>query len=373
MRTANPNNMLKIGVTLAILVFCAMQGGAGERSVEDELKELRDRIADLERRLGAEEEAAAGNLFDNLKSSAIARGLDFNILIEIEASYWDEENIEAESDLTLATVELGLSAAISEKLSAEMTLLWEEDETEPIDVDTAVIILHDLFDLPLELTAGKMYVPFGEFAGGMITDPMTLDMAETRETAALLTIEGTVARAALGVFNGDVGDDRLENIVARIDVAPGKLLAAGAYYITDIRETDTLDDLISDRVDAGGTEGHRVSGAGAYVALSVRQLKVAAEYLQACETFEAGVLDDNKDLRPRAWAIDATFALAEDWEIAGRYERSNEVPDFARTRYGAAISHTLMDHVTLGLEVLRSDFEEGNDIDAVTAQLAFEF
>jgi len=373
MRTAVRNNMLKIGVALAILVSCAMQALAGEASVEDELKDFRDRIADLERRLGVEEQPSAANLLDNLKKSAIARGLDFSILIEIEACYWDEQNVEAESDLTLATVELGLSATISDNLNAEMTLLWEEDETEPIDLDTAVIILHDLFDLPLELTAGKMYVPFGEFAGGMITDPMTLDMGETRETAALLAIQGTAVRASLGVFNGDVGDDRLENVVARIDIAPAKPLSAGAYYITDIRETDALEELISDRVADGGAEGHRVSAAGAYAAVSIRQLTVAAEYLQACQTFEAGVLDDARDLRPRAWAIDVTFALGEDWEIAGRYERSNEVPDFARTRYGATISHTLMDHVTLGLEVLRSDFKEGSDINAVTAQLAFEF
>jgi len=36
------------------------------------------------------------------------------------------------------------------------------------------------------LTAGQLYVPFGAFETGLISDPLTLEIGETRESTVLL-------------------------------------------------------------------------------------------------------------------------------------------------------------------------------------------
>ena len=360
---------------LAICVLCTSHAFAGEQTADQKLEDLRTRLEKVEAQLREKVAGKDGNVMnwlDSLKESAVARGLDFSLVVETEASYTDQEG-ENVSDFILATMELSLSATVSENVSTEVVLLWEEDDNEQLFVDSAVVELHNLLGRPLKLTVGKMYVPFGQFECRgicmykMITNPLTLDLSETRESAVLLTYERTLASISVGAFNGDVGADRLDNFVARLDCTPSRFLGLGAQVISDIRESETLQEIVDTTV-----EDDQIWGVGAYVSLFIRDITVHAEYVEASQTMAAGVIDA-EPRRPSAWTVEAAVPLAPDWEMSTRYERSREMPTFAETRYGAKIGHALMEHVGLAVEYLRSDFPGSSDSDTVTAQLAFEF
>lgn len=110
-------------------------------------------------------------------------------LIEVEAAHesYDfsdtEETDTDSSDIALATVELGIDAEINKHVTGHVLLLWEEDDTEPVDLDEGFITLSGEDVVPLYLSAGKMYVPFGSFGSHFISDPITLEIGETRESA----------------------------------------------------------------------------------------------------------------------------------------------------------------------------------------------
>lgn len=78
-------------------------------------------------------------------------------LLEAEASYEDKDfeaankDDEDSSDLTLATLELGVDADIAKHVSEHALLLWEEDDTEPVDLDEGYITLDGEDVLPMYL------------------------------------------------------------------------------------------------------------------------------------------------------------------------------------------------------------------------------
>ncbi len=93
--------------------------------------------------------------------------IDISGTIEVEAA-GESTNFsntvlpdETASDITLATVELGIDTKITDNLSGHVLLLWEEDDTEPADIDEAFISIHGGENVPFYLDAGRMYVPFG--------------------------------------------------------------------------------------------------------------------------------------------------------------------------------------------------------------------
>ena len=79
-------------------------------------------------------------------------------LIEVEANVGDNFKGDDESDVALATVELGIDAQINEWVSGHILLLWEEDDTEPIDVDEGTITIGNTEKSPVYLTAGKLCI-----------------------------------------------------------------------------------------------------------------------------------------------------------------------------------------------------------------------
>eukprot|EP01155_Anaeramoeba_flamelloides_P046761 Anaeramoba_flamelloidesc39939_g1_i1.p1 GENE.c39939_g1_i1~~c39939_g1_i1.p1 ORF type:complete len:154 (-),score=27.30 c39939_g1_i1:86-547(-) len=119
---------------------------------------LLERISRLEEKLADQDNQGSGFL------DAWTDKITLSGLIEIEAYYesidYDDsaENDEDNSDITLATVELGVDVDLVKHVSGHILLLWEEDDTEPMDVDEAFITLDGEDVLPLYLMAGKMYV-----------------------------------------------------------------------------------------------------------------------------------------------------------------------------------------------------------------------
>jgi len=355
----------------ALAVLLALSAAAAENVNADDVRDLQERVAKLEKRLAEPADAdrpGADILVEEVQKVLSTHGVELGLLLEVEAAWQDAEHAEAAGDLVLATFELGLAADVEENIGVEAALLWEEDDTEPIDLDTAVIEFRNVLNRPLTITAGKMYVPFGKFGEAMLTDPLTQDMAETRETAAAVAWEAGRACLTFAAFNGNVDEDDLNNLVAKLDVVASKAISAGACYISDIRETDTLQDIIA----GTGIAGHRVSGAGGYVSVTIRDLMLCGEYLQANRRLAAGCIDAAAR-RPYVWTLEVLYGFRTGWSLGARYEQSGDLPGFADERYGVTVSHELREHITISAECLHSNFDEGSDIDALTAQLAVEY
>ena len=361
---------LLLTLSLSLFLFCGT-AGAVHPEEKSEIENLKKRIEALEaEKAGSEEDA-------DLDLGRISRYLTLHGLLEIEAFYTKPDDGDEESDLTLATAELALEATLNEMVGGHLTLLYEEEEDaeDDLNVDEAVISLRSpgrVFGQTPALHFGRMYVSFGTFNSYMVSDPLTLELGETRNTAALFALEGDFWSLATGTFNGDVdaaGDnDNLDTWLAALHFTVGDNLSFGGSYLSDLAESDI--GLVQD----SSLYTESVPAASAFVSAQYGQLGFEVEYLAALEDFDADVVMIEEDLtgdQPQAYNLELAWMISERMQAAGRYEKAKDFLDDME-RFGGTISYGFFGHMVVALEYLRSETDT-EDADTVTAQLALEF
>lgn len=364
-------------LTLLLTFGLAWPALASHPDTKTEIENLKARIQALEA------EVADGQPEERpFTLAALDRHLTFGGLFELEASWTDPEQGASSSDLTLATAQLSLEAEATENIGGHLILLYEEDPDNPDDetvkVDEAVISLgcpKPLFGQKASLHGGKLYLPFGKFNSYMVSDPLTLELGETADTALVLGLEGDLWTASLGVFNGGtdaVGDeDHIDTLVAALEITPRDNLVFGVSYISDLAESDN--GLVAD----ASLYSDSVPGASAFVSATFGPFGLEAEILGALDDFDTGLVNhpngtDLTGTKPLTWNLEASWQATEKLQLAARLEGANDFQDDI-TRYGVAGSYGLFRNTVLALELLHADADNGGDADSATAQLAFEF
>ncbi len=309
-----------------------------------------------------------------------APAIDWSGLLEIEAAYEDPREGGAASDLAVATAELGATAQLQERTQATVVLLSEDNEE--IEVDQAHIQMRDASGA-WGLRAGRFYLPWGDYTTYTVSDPLTLRLGETRETA----VEGTFRRGGLTArayaYNGELqpdGEDRIDSggvsLAQRVHVG-GATLTAQAGYTSSLGDADELQAAINEATGSYMVD-ETVGAWDASLRLEGDRLSLIGEYMAAVEAFPAASLEADEAARPRAGSLEAawhTQAWGRDATLALSYqgtEEATEAFELPEERLVAAASVLLRPATRLGLEWRSDDYAEA-DGDAVTAQLALTF
>jgi hypothetical protein len=295
-------------------------------------------------------------------------------LLEVEASLHHPQGGDEEDTLRLSTLQIGLEAEFTPWLGGHVIGLWEEEDTEPMLVDEAVLSLASPWQIGGRTPAlhlGRQYLPFGRFDSAMISDPLTLELGETHTTAALLALTGERWSATVGAFEGSVddGDDGVESWVAAVEVTPLDGIAFGASWISDLAESSA--ELVADE----GLYRDAVAAWSAFVTMRHDNLGLTGEYLAAMERFESALVEAGGDLtgaRPQAWNLELSWQVTAKVQLAARYEKAVNYQANAR-RYGAAVSCGLCDYALLAVEYLHAEAAGADPAHTLTAQLAVEF
>lgn len=380
-------------IAIILLLFATSVLAAGPQNLQSKINTLERQLNDLQRQLSSQRQDIEQNRKEQEKLSDVADVLKpigehvtLSGLIEVETSFAEDYEGDDESDIVLATVELGIDIDLHKYVSGHILLLWEEDETEPLDVDEGFITLGNTEFFPIYLQAGKFYVPFGNFETNMISDPLTLELGETRESAALLGLEFEGFYAGVYAFNGDIdesGDDEIESFGMNAGYAfenENFSLDIGGGWINNIGDSDVLtDDALPGEID------DYVDGVNAYAIFSFQGVTLIGEYLAATEEFETIELDfDGDGAEPESWNIELgyTFDVAgHETTLAAAYQGTDEALalELPEDRYMGVISVGLVDGLSLALEYAhdedydKSDGGTGDEADMVTMQLALEF
>jgi hypothetical protein len=364
-----------------------------------EFEALKARMAEFERLVQTQQQTIANQAAQlatrtanpHSPAEAWAEHIAIHGVVEVEAGYAktssDDDAAEAkESDLALATVEIGIEARLSDWIAGEVVLLYEEDDTEEVTVDMGVIALGNPEASPLYLELGKMYVPFGVYDSSFITDPLTLELGETRESAARLGAVFGGLDLSISLFNGDVEDDadsHLDDFVAALTYehafSESVALLVGAAYATNMADSDGITDRI-DEMTGGTVIRDKVSGASLFAALAIGRFGFLAEYVTALDDFAAGEILAGAEATPSAWNVEACMAVSEALSIAVKYEAGSELGDWLpEKRYGIAASYLVHEGdwgaATLSLEYMHGEYDDADNTeeDALTAQFAIEF
>ncbi len=307
-------------------------------------------------------------------------------LVEAEVNYSKDYDGNDSSDITLATAELDIDVDLHKYVKSHLLFLWEEDDTEPVDIDEAYIFLGNTEEFPLFTQVGKLYVPFGNYESHMISDPLTLELGETRETAIVVGAEYNGLHASSYAFNGDIDESGDDDAIKCFGIAAGYVfendtfgINVGMGWINNLGDSDTLKDTLPSEID------DYVDGITAHAILSWQGLQLIGEYLGALDNFKVSELEfKGNGAKPEAWNIELgyTFEIASrETVFAIAYQGTNEALalELPEQRYLGSFGIGLIDGLSLAVEYAhdkdydKSDGGTGDNADSVTMQLALEF
>lgn len=380
--------MRKALLSMAMTTGMVTSFNALGASLEERLETLEKRIQYLEQLVQTqdhvirEKEARITELRE--PEGGGFQDVEVGALIEVEAGYHNDFDGESSSDIVLATAELGVSAWVNEWVAGEITLLYEEDDT-PLEVDVAIITVAPP-DGPWFVNAGQYYLPFGVFDTNMISDPLTLEIGETRESAIQAGFGKAGGFGSVYVFNGtnrEDSDDRIDNWGANLGYGVELErfnLVASLGYINDIGDSDALQDALGTNDVPDYTGGWSLSArveSGAFT--------VIGEYVTAAGEFDPGVLAFNgRGAEPSAWNLEVGYGFwigSRDAVFAVGYQGTDDglALELPERRLVTALSVDIMEHTALSFEWAHDkDYDvgeggTGESGDTLTTQLAVEF
>ena len=368
------------------------QGSIDERfaSMERRVKYLEERVADQDKVI-VEKDREISKLSKQVEKqeSSWFNAVEIAGAVEVETAVADPYEGDKETDATVATVELGIAARIHDWVGVDLVLLHEEDEDQDIAVDVATLTVGQA-DGPFSLTAGRQYVPFGVFESNSLSDPLTLELGETQETALRVGLSSEGLSGSVFGFNGD-NDKNGRNRIAGYGAAIGYAMEREDFafgtnlsYINDIGDSDSLQDAIAGTLGGNDVTDH-VPGWAAGGMLRYGDASLIVEYLASLERFQVGeVAFAGHGAKPSSWMIEGAygFGLAgKDATIAASYQGTREALalELPRKRVSISFSVAVLEQVAFGLEWARAhdygvaDRGSGREADTLTAQLAAEF
>ena len=273
------------------------------------------------------------------------------------------------SDITLATVEINLDTKVADNVIAHILLLHEEDDT-PLEIDEGTITVGNQED-GFYVSAGQMYVPFGSFDSNLVSDPITLELGETRESAVLLGFAKGAFNGAFYVFNGDIsesskgttnGDDNIEHMGFSLAYAADSM-AFGFDYISSIGDSDTLQGLLVQ--PPLGIKSY-VAGMAVHGSMTFGRFNLIAEYVAALDDFKTTLdgssttTDDfvtptQKKRKPAAFNVEVGVEVGDGTLALGFQGTSGAEEILPESRILLGYSTAIADNTTLSAEYLMEE------------------
>lgn len=332
----------------------------------------------------AEDEAPAKDSFIKINSDKV----QMSGLLEVDATAgkdFDKKNV---SDVTLSTAQLGFDAEVQKWATGHLLFLYEEDGTDGVDVDEATITLGGTEEIPTFLTVGKMYVPFGVYDSSNLSDPMTLELGETNQSAIQVGLKSNGFYGSVYGFNCDV-DEASEDSPDQV-----KCFGANAGYAHEAEEGPTFAVEVgytSNLVDSDGYEAYledselsikdHVGGYFISANAGVDNVKLIGEVVAG--TDDVKFADDTNAGTPVTYALEANYGfkvMEKDALFALGYQASDKLGGvLPESRILATVNVALSDEIATALEYsYNDDYSEdkggsGSDANAVTLQLSHGF
>ncbi|MBF0340650.1 MAG: LbtU family siderophore porin [Magnetococcales bacterium] len=230
------------------------------------------------------------------------------------------------SDVVIDTVKLAADVKVSDLVKGRMVLLHEEPlntstTTMPdpafVDIDEATITLGDTDKHPLYLTAGRKTVPFGRFTTTLISDPLTQQLGETKESVAEVGFKSNGAYGSVYAFNGNAnkkGKDTIDQFGADLGYG-GKVREVtfdfGASMTNSLEDSEVVTARVAAVPGANITNMQQhVSGAALHASAGFGGVTLLGEFITAMDRFDLTELPWNgRGAKPRSWNLEAAYGF----------------------------------------------------------------
>ncbi|MBF0270548.1 MAG: LbtU family siderophore porin [Magnetococcales bacterium] len=320
--------------------------------------------------------------------------------VDVRANTVETFKNAATSDVVIDTVKLGIDVKIADMVTGRIVFLHEEPYNAPdtafVDVDEATITLGDTERQPLYLTAGRKTVPFGKFTTNLISDPLTMQLGETKESVLEVGFQHKGGYGSVYAFNGNAqkagGNDTIDQFGANLGYG-GKIREVtfdfGGSLINSLEDSEVL----TSRIATVNAMQQHIGGAGLHAQVGFSGFTLIGEYITALDRFAPTELAWNGGgAKPSAWNLEAGYGftmMGKETTIAGAWQGSEEALGlggglgFPENRLMVGFSMGIYDHTTLAMEWMHDKDYNTTDISTApgtnntantgTVKLAVEF
>jgi hypothetical protein len=363
----------------------------------DQNRQLTQRVGELEGKVAetnaktAEQLKTLNKQDEKTDSKKISDSVTLSGLVEVEFAAGDDFVGENFNKFDLATVELGLDAKATDWAAGHILLKYEDgDDEDHFFIDEATIILGDTEKFPLLLTAGKFYMPFGNFETHMIQDPLTLEIGEINDSGVSLGFEASGFIAAVYGYKG-MNETGASDTIKGYGAMTGykyeqdeTSFNAGVSWINNIADSDGA---IADAFDGAGLDAidDFVNGLGAYIGAGFGSVSFFGEYVTSLDSFSVSeIAYTGYGAKPSAWNSELAYTielLDRATVFAVGYQQTDEAVALGlpKSRCSGAARMEILPTITLSLEYAYDDDYDledggsGENANVFTTQLAYEF
>lgn len=274
-----------------------------------------------------------------ITTPVLADGVEWGASMDIEASNG--------GNIDIAEAEVGVMFPIGNALSAEIVILYESGIGAGID---SASVTYGREDSAISYTVGQIFVPFGNFATAMVSDPLALDLAETTENALQINYSRGAMETSFYLFSGSnsAGGSNLGYGISVGRQADDTQMGFG--YISDIGESNNLE------VPIGGTLAAHIAGMNLYYVKETETTSFVFEYVMSLGTFQAGEVGAAA-VSPNAMNIEYGRKLplmGKDGIVAIGYQTTTDASDLGlpKSRIATTAAMAMSEHATLSFEYL---------------------
>ncbi|MDH5379042.1 MAG: LbtU family siderophore porin, partial [Gammaproteobacteria bacterium] len=259
----------------------------------------------------------------------------------------------------------------------------EDGDTEPQEVDSATVTFTDL---PLAATAvmGRQYLPFGVFNSNHISDPLTLELGETREAAVYVSSGFSNTSLGVAFFNGKIHNltesnaDPNYNIDYQYSRESGSFsVGVAAYYLSNLAHAEGLFAALPTQA----TVSKKAPAMGLALSLGFGPAQIIAECMQAEKAFSAADFTHaGKGAKPAACQYELGYTMGKATLALG-YQTTEQLLFLELPKARSLLSYSLAtsDNTTIALELAQdedyatTDGGTGKTQNIVTGQIAVSF
>ncbi|RLJ16199.1 hypothetical protein DJ031_18235 [bacterium endosymbiont of Escarpia laminata] len=284
-----------------------------------------------------------------------SKNITLNGLVEVEAGYSRDPD-GSQSDISLATVELGIDAQITPWINAHVLILYEEGGSDSPEVDEGIVTLQNQDISPFALAIGRMTLPFGNYESAMVSDPLTQEIGEIRETALQAGYHSGGFYSSAFIFNGETktgGSGSIDQYGFNLGLAQDEEGAVFGYdisfsWINNLADSNSLQDAVAEPLNLTS----KVSGYSVHALASSGPFTLIGEYLAASSAFNSADLAFNgTGAKPVAFNVEANYFYKEAiFAIAWQGTHETLALALPESRYLATLAVGIYENTVLSFE-----------------------
>ena len=284
------------------------------------------------------------------------------LLLEMEREQYryttTQGNRYSEKSVPDSNVQVALEFNVLDSLEANLVLELQKSDNTTTFLEEAEIS----WDWnEWSISAGLLSPSFGEYYSHFIVGPM-LEFGELRRPA--ISVDYSIFE------QWEVGGFLIESQVDRIGdnqivdwglftewISQDESFRFGVSYLSDLSEGE---ESLIEQPNAGFQS--QVGGINVYTFWGAESFVLTLEMVKALRSFS-----EFEPQHSRPWAANAELAYYpnDNLQLALRYEKSDELADAAKTRYGMSFRWAVAKNLTVAVDLLRARYEANGATDTV--------